>query len=119
MLFRSGHPLEGVSLIDKVVVFPTGKGSTVGSYALYRLASDGLAPAALVLERAEPIVVTGAILSDLPCADGVQTATLAAAVEELKARRSAGGERGDRAPERVWARLHRGVLEIFLTERTP
>jgi len=116
---EAGHPLEGVSLKDKVVVFPTGKGSTVGSYALYRLASNRLAPAALVLERAEPIVVTGAILAELPCVDGVEIASLEEAVEELKARRSAGGDNADSAPGRVWARLQGEVLEIFLAKRTP
>ena len=64
-----GHPLHGRSLAGRVLVFPTGKGSTVGSYALYRLAKSGLAPAALVMERCEPIVATGAILSGIPCVD--------------------------------------------------
>ncbi len=66
---EAGHPLDGEELAGKVLVFPTGKGSTVGSYALYRLAKAGLAPAALVMERCEPIVATGAIISAIPCVD--------------------------------------------------
>jgi len=65
-----GHPLEGKSLAGTILVFPTGKGSTVGSYALYRLARSGLAPAALVMEHCEAIVATGAIMAGIPCVDG-------------------------------------------------
>jgi predicted aconitase with swiveling domain len=54
-----------------VLVFPTGKGSTVGSYSLYRLAKAGLAPAAIVNAESEPIVAVGAIISDVPMVDQV------------------------------------------------
>ena len=37
MVVERGHELEGQSIAGKVLVFPTGKGSTVGSYTLYRL----------------------------------------------------------------------------------
>ena len=33
---EKGHSLEGQSISGKILVFPTGKGSTVGSYTLYR-----------------------------------------------------------------------------------
>jgi len=69
---ESGHPLEGRSLAGTIVVFPTGKGSTVGSYALYRLARSRLAPAALVMEHCQAIVATGAIMAGIPCVDGVR-----------------------------------------------
>ena len=46
VIVEKGHPLEGESVAGRVLVFPTGKGSTVGSYSLYRLAKAGLAPAA-------------------------------------------------------------------------
>ena len=68
---EAGHSLEGRCITGKVLYFPTGKGSTVGSYALYRLAKAGLGPRALVMERCEPIVATGAILAGIPCVDGV------------------------------------------------
>ena len=32
-----GHDLEGQSITGKALVFPTGKGSTVGSYTMYRM----------------------------------------------------------------------------------
>ncbi|MBC7223302.1 MAG: DUF126 domain-containing protein [Anaerolineae bacterium] len=66
-----GHPLEGQSVAGRVLVFPTGKGSTVGSYVLYRLAREGLAPAAIINRESEPIVAIGAIMGDIPMVDQV------------------------------------------------
>ena len=48
IVVERGHELEGQSVSGKVLVFPTGKGSTVGSYTLYRLKHAGKAPAAIV-----------------------------------------------------------------------
>lgn len=66
-----GHPLEGAAVAGTVLVFPTGKGSTVGSYVLYELAANGLAPAAIINAESEPIVAVGAIISDIPMVDQV------------------------------------------------
>lgn len=68
---EKGHPLEGESVSGKVLVFPTGKGSTVGSYILYRLKQKGLAPAAIINAYADPVVAVGAIISDIPMLDQV------------------------------------------------
>ena len=72
-----GHPLQGRLLAGAMLAFPTGTGSTVGSYALYRLARTGKGPAALLMAEAEPIVVTGAILAGIPCVDQVPVSELA------------------------------------------
>jgi len=66
-----GHPLEGQSVAGKVLVFPTGKGSTVGSYTLYRLKHAGLSPAAIVNAECEPIVAVGCIIAEIPCVDHI------------------------------------------------
>jgi uncharacterized protein len=66
-----GHPLEGQNVAGKVLVFPTGKGSTVGSYVLYELAANGLAPVAIINAESEPIVAVGAIISDIPMVDRI------------------------------------------------
>jgi hypothetical protein len=65
------HPLTGESVAGRVLVFPTGKGSTVGSYVLYRLAFKGLAPAAIVNASSEAIVAVGAIISNIPMVDQI------------------------------------------------
>jgi hypothetical protein len=68
---EEGHELEGENLADTVLVFPRGKGSTVGSYVLYGLAQNGVAPAAILNEETETIVATGAILGEIPCIDSL------------------------------------------------
>ena len=66
-----GHPLEGQSIAGKILVFPRGKGSTVGSYILYRLKKNGKAPLAIVNKECETIVAVGVIISEIPCVDKI------------------------------------------------
>ena len=66
---EKGHPLYGKCVAGKVLVFPTGKGSTVGSYVLYQLAVNDCAPVAIINAESEPIVAVGAIISDIPMVD--------------------------------------------------
>jgi len=68
---EKGHELEGQSISGKILVFPQGKGSTVGSYALYRMKKQGTAPLGLVLSECESIVAVGAIISEIPCIDKI------------------------------------------------
>ena len=68
---EKGHPLEGKSMAGKVIVFPQGKGSTVGSYTMYRLKKNGVAPLAIINKDCETVVAVGAIISEIPCVDSV------------------------------------------------
>ncbi|MCS7261432.1 MAG: DUF126 domain-containing protein [Anaerolineae bacterium] len=71
IVIEPGHPLVGEQIAGRILVFPTGKGSTVGSYSLYRLAKAGRAPAAIINRESDPIVAVGAIISDIPMVDQV------------------------------------------------
>ncbi len=71
IVIEKGSELEGESVKDRVLVFPCGKGSTVGSYVIYGLKKNGVAPAAIVNSETETIVATGAILAGIPCIDGI------------------------------------------------
>ncbi len=66
---EKGHDLCGECVKGKVLCFPHGHGSTVGSYVLYSLAKKGLAPKAILNETADPVVVVGAIIADIPMMD--------------------------------------------------
>lgn len=68
---EKNHPIEGKSIKDTILVFPSGKGSTVGSYALYRIKKNNAAPKAIINRECEPIVAVGAIISDIPCVDKI------------------------------------------------
>ncbi|MFX1576353.1 MAG: DUF126 domain-containing protein [Promethearchaeota archaeon] len=65
------HELEGQSITGKVLVFPRGKGSTVGSYVLYQLAKTGKGPAAIINQETEAIVAVGCIISEIPAVDKI------------------------------------------------
>ena len=71
LVVEKGHDLEGQCVRGKILVFPTGKGSTVGSYTLFRLKKSGNAPAAILNAEAETITAVGCIISDIPCVDHV------------------------------------------------
>jgi predicted aconitase with swiveling domain len=66
------HELEGKNISGKVLVFPTGKGSTVGSYTLYRLKKEGKAPAAIVNKKCDTIIAVGCIISEIACIDQIE-----------------------------------------------
>jgi uncharacterized protein len=68
---EKGHALAGQSITGKVLVFPSGKGSTVGSYTLYRLKKAGNAPAAILNAESETITAVGCIISGIPCVDHI------------------------------------------------
>ncbi|MDR0471758.1 MAG: DUF126 domain-containing protein [Nitrososphaerota archaeon] len=69
IVLEKGHELQGQSIKDKILVFPQGKGSTVGSYTLYRMKKNGTAPSALINKETETIIAVGAIISEIPCID--------------------------------------------------
>jgi predicted aconitase with swiveling domain len=98
VVVEAGHPLEGRCVAGCVLVFPTGKGSTVGSYTIYRLARVGLAPAAIVNAEADPVVAVGAIISDIPMVDQVDIARI---------------HSGD------WVEVREGEVVIWRGERPP
>jgi predicted aconitase with swiveling domain len=68
---EKGHELQGQSVKGKILVFPQGKGSTVGSYTLYRMKKNGVAPAGMINKECETIIAVGAIISEIPTIDKV------------------------------------------------
>ena len=70
-ILEKGHELQGKQIRGKILVFPTGKGSTVGSYTLYRLKKGRVAPAAIINRECETVVAVGAIISEVPCVDEI------------------------------------------------
>lgn len=74
---EKGHELEGQSVAGKILAFPEGKGSTVGSYVLYNLKKNGKAPKAIINKECETIVAVGCIISEIPCVDRID-------IEKLK-----------------------------------
>ena len=71
VVIEKGHPLEGQKVTGKILIFPCGKGSTVGSYVIYGLQKNGVGPKAIVNKETETIVATGVILAGVPCVDQI------------------------------------------------
>ena len=76
IVVEKGHELEGKNIKGKILVFPNGKGSTVGSYTLYRMKKNNVAPAGMINKECETIVAVGAIISDIPCVDKIDTSKI-------------------------------------------
>ena len=69
VVIEKGHELEGEKVVGKVLVFPRGKGSTVGSYVIYAMRKKETAPAAIINVETEPIIAAGCVLADIPLMD--------------------------------------------------
>jgi len=71
VVIEKGHDLKGEPLRDRVLCFPSGHGSTVGSYVLYSLVKKGLGPKAIVNQLADTVVVVGALIAEIPMVDQI------------------------------------------------
>ena len=75
-IIEKGHELQGKKVKGKILVFPNGKGSTVGSYTLYRMKKNSTAPAGIINKECETVVAVGTIISEIPCVDGIDISKL-------------------------------------------
>lgn len=64
-----GHQLYKQNISGRILVIPSGKGSTVGSYVIFQMAKNKTAPLAIIALEAEPIIATGAIMASIPMVD--------------------------------------------------
>jgi predicted aconitase with swiveling domain len=72
IVVESGHELEGESVSGKILIFPRGKGSTVGVYTIYGMKKKGCAPAGIINVKSESVIATGAIISGIPMLDSLE-----------------------------------------------
>lgn len=70
-IVKEEHDLYGKNVKGKILCFPYGHGSTVGSYVLYSLARGGVEPKAIVNQIADPVVVVGAVIAEIPMIDEI------------------------------------------------
>jgi len=76
IVIEQGHALEGECMAGRILVFPTGKGSTVGSYTIYRLARNGVSPAAIINTSGDAVTAVGAIIASIPMVDQVDVSLI-------------------------------------------
>lgn len=63
------HCIEGESVKNRILIFPRGKGSTVGSYIIYRMKKRGIAPSAILNSETDIITATGCVIAGIPLMD--------------------------------------------------
>ena len=85
VVIEKNHPLFNKCIAGKVLVFPRGKGSTVGSFVMLQLKKNGVAPVAIINEEAEPIIAVGAIISKIPMLDKLEDNTYSKLKDGIKA----------------------------------
>lgn len=98
ILRKKGY--EGIEVRDKILVFRGSRGSTVGTYIIYSISKGGFAPRAMVVDKADQIVITGCVVGNIALGEALG----------FKARDLVGYS-GRRALVRIWR--DRGVLEIL------
>jgi hypothetical protein len=70
---EKSHELAGKSLANKVLVFPSGKASSVVQIdGLFKLASHNVAPKALIVKNVETVLVVSAFLVKVPLVDKLE-----------------------------------------------
>jgi predicted aconitase with swiveling domain len=67
---RPQHKLAGESYVGRVLVLDAAKGGVATAWMLYEMKSRGIAPAALVLNAVNPIMVQGAAHADFTMVSG-------------------------------------------------
>jgi predicted aconitase with swiveling domain len=76
---EKGHQLEGKSIADKVLVFSSGKASSVVQIdGLYKLATERKAPKAMIVKDVETVLVVSAVIAKIPLVDRLEKDPFAA-----------------------------------------
>lgn len=74
-VIEPGHDLEGKSIAKKILIFPSGKGSSVvQADGIYQLNTKGNAPKAMIIQHPETVLVSSAIIMEVPMVDKVDPA---------------------------------------------
>jgi len=66
---RPAHKLHGQSYVGKVLVLVTAKGGVASAWMLHEMAARGMAPKAILFDRANTILAQGAAFAELTLVD--------------------------------------------------
>lgn len=72
VITRPGHRLEGVSIANKILFFPTAKGGIAAGWAFFDIRHKGIAPLALCFGVTNPVMVQGAAFAGMAITEGFE-----------------------------------------------
>lgn len=72
LIIDKKHDLYNKSIKNKILLFPYGCGSTVGSYILYQMKKNNVSPLGIINIKCETIIAIGAIMSGIPLIDSLE-----------------------------------------------
>lgn len=74
-MLEPGHDLEGRIIAKQILIFPSGKGSSVvQADGLFQLMNHTNQPLGMIVKHPETVLVTSAILFEIPMVDQVDEA---------------------------------------------
>lgn len=72
-IIEKNHDIKGKIVAGKILVMPSGKGSSVvQADGLYKLLKNGMQPAGLIVETADTVLVTAAVAMEIPMVHKVE-----------------------------------------------
>ncbi len=72
-IIEDSHSLYGTSISKKALIFPSGKGSSVvQADGLFQLNKENNMPLAMIIQYPETVLVSSAIIMDIPMVDRVE-----------------------------------------------
>lgn len=74
LISRTGHPLEGQSVANKILLTPGVQGGVAAGWALLAMRGLGVGFAGLVFGDVNPVMAQGAVTAHIPIAAGVDPA---------------------------------------------
>jgi predicted aconitase with swiveling domain len=73
MVREKSHELAGKNVADKVLVFPSGKASSVVQIdGLFKLAMHNVAPKAMIVKDVETVLIVSAFIAKVPLIDRLE-----------------------------------------------
>ena len=70
LITRPGHRLEGISIVDRILFFPSAKGGIAAGWAFYDIKWKKLAPRAFIFGVTNPVMVQGAVFAGITITEG-------------------------------------------------
>ena len=63
IIIDQAHPQVGESIVGRILLIPSGRGSSSGSSVLTEVLRAGIGPAGIIMQQADEILVIGALVA--------------------------------------------------------